>query len=184
MTAPTGNVWNDPDTGKPANPTNVQQDMGTGIPVNRKYGPGVRGTGAGSEVDPVAHRMNRAIDDAEAEVVGRLEGRSAVVEGNIIDRKYGPGTSAMKADGPANARAAQDLAITKVSVRDLGHEAQDKKVSPEQRAKAQQGLEQLARNEYARADGGRREIVASLTRFGLGPEKFRPAPVSVPEQEG
>jgi len=41
MTEPTGNVWTDPDTGKPANPDNIQTDMDGSIPMDQKYGPGI-----------------------------------------------------------------------------------------------------------------------------------------------
>ncbi len=180
MTAPTGNVWMDPDTGKPANPQNVQQDMGTGIPFNRKYGPGVRDTGLGSEVDRQAHRLDR---DPVADAAAAELAKSGDASG-IVQRKFGSiGSSAgPKPDGAATARGRAQLDDTKITARELGHESVDKKVSPEQRARARIALEQLARNEFGRPDGARKEIVAVLKRYDITPASFRPA-AAVPDKE-
>ncbi len=96
-------------------------------------------------------------------------------------RRFGPlGKTEQQA---ATARASDEIGRTKIAVRDLGHESQDKKSTPELRAKAKLALEQLARNEYSREDGGRAAIVASLKRFGVGPEQFKPAPVDAGQEE-
>jgi hypothetical protein len=50
MPEPTGNRWRDPDTGKIANPRNIQADTFKGTNRPNRYGPSVTGTGDEPEV--------------------------------------------------------------------------------------------------------------------------------------
>lgn len=165
----TGNVWNDPDTGKPANPHNVQtEDLA--IPTEDKYGPAVLADRDVAE-EPQEQKT-------EAEEVARLttEGQEAQPKEELVDvtdefmktTRYGSAFEEDDDEGvpppPPEEDAAELQQIIQV-MRTLNtqRKAEDKNVA----ATAERTLEGIATAEYARPGGGRSGVTKRLASYGI-----------------
>lgn len=175
MTAPTGNRWVNQDTGEIANPDNIQTDL-PGHSKKVKYGPLV--TGEGEEPTPAAPSSKptgTAGTDVEQDGVGELtaplpgeEGEQEVTDlPEIEGRKLGPSLEPSTAEANLAAANAQ-LEQAKLTIRELNRQATAPKGDKTTRKAAATALEEMAKQEYGRADGGRDPVKRILARYGYG----------------
>jgi len=162
MTTPTGNVFMDPDTGKPANPRNIQSNTGAqGLAMDKKYGPGVLGPPSeGTPEAMVTHQPESApVQNPPAELP------------EISGRAFGPGVGVTPTDPVYLRRQQEDLERTKILVRDYGRILKQKDAGASAHRDAKAKLALLADKEYARDDGGRPVVKKILATYGVGRPK-------------
>ena len=164
----TGNVWIDPDTGKPSNPHNVQtEDLA--IPTEDKYGPAVLG-------DPDVAEEPRE-QKTEAEEAARLttEGQEAQPQEALVDvtdefmqtTRYGTAfeeeEDAVETPPPEEDEAELQQIIQVMRTLNTQRKSDDKNVA----ATAERTPEGIAAAEYARPGGGRSGVTKRLASFGI-----------------
>lgn len=180
MTTPTGNRWVDQDTGKVANPDNIQTDL-AGHSQKQKYGPLVTGEGNPPEKtsptsEPSPTSQGQAGSPITAGDAGTLiqgnEGEVEVEDGDELPDVGRPKLGTGIVDRPDHIAAENaEIEQAKLDIRELNRQATKGDKSTQKAAKA--ALEQIAVAEYGRPDGGREPLKRILARYGYANPKNR-----------
>lgn len=160
MPEATGNVWIDPDTGKPANPGNVIAGEGP-IAPEEKYGIGV----LGNPEPPVATTVVEGVPSRDVSAVAGQVPQQRPLD--AVERpEYGAGVTGEEAMQEAQDHRDEIQVIERI--RTL-RETQKAGNAREKQA-ATEAMTVIAKREYARTDGGRPSITKRLAAYGISKE--------------
>jgi len=156
MAENTGNVWRDPDTGKPANPQNILIGDYYGRPIIERHGPAITG-------------RPRGTPPAAAEAVVTTPVPPAVGPGIGPEMPEAPPAGAAYAFGAAveGVAVAPEVSQRLAELRTLRQESTKAKTAPARRAAAA-ALQTLATEEFAR-ETPRPDVLRRLKSYGLRP---------------
>jgi hypothetical protein len=170
MSEATGNVWNDPRTGKPANPQNVIADEFYGRPTTSRYGPEVGGGATAAPAEPTApaspFRKDKTIKPPRRMPLKKageaVAGVDRLEELPEAKREFGPGVGAPEAPAKAASDGSAEMVaemrrLYQAYTRGKGNESQ----------RAYKELQRLADEEYARPEGSRKKVAEYLRKQGF-----------------